>query len=493
MNKHYRKQYDQAIRYLDDQYAFFLVHVLRIGRPELSSSLPTAAVAFKKDKDGKYTDDFEFLFNAEFADTLNTINYSFILAHETMHILLNHLKLQQRFIDFKRTDALQKRIAKRERLSKSEYKFLFEQQRNAKLFNIAADCVINDYLIDAGLAPEGEIAEMLCRGEYWINENAANLTVTEVFDLLKKQGVDENKDKGESDDYIVIAGDGSAGDYQMLDSHDWLLDPNAAEKMADAIDKFNEEMEKQGKTPADISDKNLEEDGKATEYQKQQQQAMRAGSTDANMEAFVQQHGVELAWVQLLNDLDPDMFKEPGIAPPMISSFHRRRRKLNGRAFRDVYLPVYRKEERREKESKEIPSIVLALDVSGSIGPRDANRFVSLAMTIPRNRIKVFACVFQTTYQEIDIDNPKFRQGGGTSFNAVANFINERVRPELKGNHPKAVVVITDGAAEMSRDLWPDEKEAESYLWLISPRDCSEWANVIKNVGTKKMLDEYIR
>ena len=210
------------------------------------------------------------------------------------------------------------------------------------------------------------------------------------------------------------------------------------------------------------------------------------------MDAFARDHSVGMAWVKLLNDLDPDMFKTPGIAPPMIPSFHNRRRKLMAKDFKKVHLPVYRKEERKVDKAKEIPSIVLALDVSGSIGAGDANRFVSLAMTIPRDRVKVFPCVFQENYQKIDLDDPKFHQGGGTNFNAIAHFIEREVKPELKGKTPSAVVVITDGQADMSPNLWPAPEDRDGWLWLISPQDRSRGARVIQNVGTKKMLKEYI-
>ena len=488
------KKYKSGINYLDYFHSYFLTHVLKIGKPQADSSIPTAAVA-PVEYDDQGNVDFEFVFNPEFSETLGAQSMGFILGHETMHIVLNHLRLMTNFLDRPLYEKLRDKQARGERLTKDEIKESLHMKRNMQMFNIAADCVINDYLYEGGLELGAEMQDFpLCRGEDWIGEDAAFLTVTEVYERIKNQqdSKDDGDDaEGEGQGGFTMA-DGSTGSYQEFDSHDWMLSPKDIDKLADALDKLNEQIENQTGLPQDIFDKKIEDEGKQTAAQQQLQQGMKAGDRDANMQDFAQQHGVQLAWVKLLNDLDPDMFKTPGIAPPMIPSFHNRRRKLMAKEFSKVNLPVYRREERKNDKAKEIPSIVLALDVSGSIGPRDADYFVSLAMTIPRERIHVFACVFQTTYQKIDLDDPKFSKGGGTSFDAVAHFINREVKPELKGKEPSAVVVITDGEAQMSPNLWPEEKARDNWLWLISPVDRTRGCRVIQSVGTKKLLKEYI-
>jgi predicted metal-dependent peptidase len=507
-NKELKNRYKGGIEWLDLNYAYFVTHVLKIGKPEPTTSIPTAAVGIKLDKDTLEIDhdDFNFWFNPDFLEKLpDDESMAFILAHETMHIVLNHLRLQEDFVD---QDWLRKNSGKSWRKqSKDELKKGFEQQRKAKLFNIAADCVINDYLTANGMIINGEMADALCRGKEWIGEDASYMTVTEVYDRIQKQSDDKKKQEeeggedgqgqpgqgqpGEGGEPTFTKADGSEGEYNEFDSHDWLLDPDAAEKMADAIDKLNKQLDDETGLPQDLIDKAREEALKNTSAQDQVAAGMKAGTVDSNMESFAQQHGVKLAWAKLLKEVDPEMFKTKGIAPPMIPSFHQRRRKLGANEFRKVNLPVYRKEERRLDKTDEIPSIVLALDVSGSIGPKDADYFVSLAMTIPRERVKVFACTFQTTYQEIDLDNPRFTKGGGTSFDAVTAFIDQRVRPQLKDKYPKAVVVITDGQADI-HGQFPDEKEAKSWWWLISPQDRSYGSRAVENIGVKHMLDEYI-
>ena len=137
------RHYKDSIEYLDDRYCYFVTHVLNIGKPRPDYSVPTACVAVtKEDYDKGKTENFYFAFNPDFADKLNTSEGAFILAHETMHIILNHLKLSRGFDDPIR-------------------------------FNLAADAVINDYLVGAGL----DQVKGTVKGQELVGYNCANATV----------------------------------------------------------------------------------------------------------------------------------------------------------------------------------------------------------------------------------------------------------------------------------------------------------------------------
>jgi hypothetical protein len=522
-NKQLQKRWSSSVDYLDDNFAYFLTHVLHIGRPYWTEAIPTAAVSMSqretpvvKNKIEDY--DFDFLFSPKFASKLPVNAMAFILAHETMHIVLNHLKLVEQFLDRGEAKDLIEKKRNGTRLTKDEIKKLIVAQQNAQRFNIAADCVINDYLVNSGMddsafynfpgspmynpeAPEG--AAMLCRGIDKIGESAAFLTVHDVYERLEEEQKNKkNKKKGDGQGGSgqgTPGGQGEPGEEddmdgrggQAIDSHDWLLDPDYADELADAIDKLNDEIEKAGKMPSDLIDKKDEEDGKDSAASQQLQKSMQAGSEAGNISEFMGATGAKLGWVRLLKELDPDMFKEPAIAPPPVAQWHKRPRKLGG--MPKVILPV-REKGVREKHTHEKPAIVLALDVSGSIGPRDADRFIELAKSIPDERIKLFTCTFDTSYQKVDIQNDtNFRIGGGTHFDSIPNFINDHVKPELKGKYPKAVVVITDGMAPLSKNLWPTEEEAQGWYWLISPQDgASSYYPASKQIGRRDKLETYV-
>ena len=57
-----------------------------IGRPTFVESIQTAAIAFNK-KNGKY---LQFLFNPKFWNYLDDYERCFIIAHECLHVILNH-------------------------------------------------------------------------------------------------------------------------------------------------------------------------------------------------------------------------------------------------------------------------------------------------------------------------------------------------------------------------------------------------------------------
>ena len=57
-----------------------------VGKPVFSDKIPTACVVFNK-KSGEF---LQFLFNPKFWDSLDNYERSYIIAHECLHIILNH-------------------------------------------------------------------------------------------------------------------------------------------------------------------------------------------------------------------------------------------------------------------------------------------------------------------------------------------------------------------------------------------------------------------
>lgn len=485
-SKQLDRHFKAAINYLDYHYAYFLTNVIRIGRPRWTTEIPTAAVGnFTRPGDklpNLDEENFEFVFNPEFASTLDVPGFAFVIAHETMHIILNHLKLAGTFVDKDRYKELSAKMEKGERLTRSELKEALKMQQAAAKFNIAADCVINDYLSQAGMP----VWDSACRGEDIIGEDAAFLTVTDVFERLPEP---PKGDDGEGEDGEGQGGTSGYDRGDKADSHSWMFDPNFADDVADAIDKMNEEIEKSKSLPNDLRDKRVEESGEQTDAQKQLANSMRAGSEEGNMREFQEQSGLQMAWVKLLKEVDPDMFKEPGIGPAPMPAWHKHPRKLG--AFPGINLPVYKTNPHKERRSIEKPAIVMALDYSGSIGPQDADRFATLARSIPTDRIKLFCCTFTTTYKRFDLENPHGGGSGGTDFDPIAQFIDNEVIPELNGQYPKAVIVITDGEASMSRV--PTDEQAQSWYWLISPMDRARGMyRASLDIGRRAMLTEFI-
>jgi predicted metal-dependent peptidase len=153
------QKYHEAINYLDENFTYFLTHVLNAGKPRQSGIVPTACVALPTKS--TRLEDFEFHFNPDFAETLDDEEMGFVLAHETMHVLLNHLELGQHF-------------------------------DNPQIFNLAADAVINDYLVDLGL----EMVEGGVTGEALVGHSCAHSTVAEVYAEIKQEVDKQQQQQG---------------------------------------------------------------------------------------------------------------------------------------------------------------------------------------------------------------------------------------------------------------------------------------------------------
>lgn len=419
-----RQKYDEAIEYLDSNFAFFLTHVLNMGEPTWDPGIPTACVALPKDI--KDISQFKYLFNPVFADKVLQDNeeLAFVMAHETMHVLLNHLKLAQ--------------------------KFKGEEQK----FNIAADCVINDYLVSMGLrAPDG-----LMMGEKVVGYNCANSTVSEVF----KDVPDQPQDGGTCDGNCQGSSNGQGGNgtctcppdkFKSIDDHDWMHNPQAGQQQA--ADDIAKDTEANEGIPQDVKDTKADDDRAST-------LGSPAGDGTGGVKSWAEKKGVSMKWAELLRRVNPDIFNQ---GPKPRPSYRKPRRKLMGvmQQNPDINLPIF--EDKGKRIGGDMPVIVMALDTSGSCA-HYADDFIALAKSVPNNLVKLLPMTFTTQAMELDLENPNYR-GGGTEFGCIENFIQSQIKSQLKGHYPKAVVVVTDGAASFTQAT-VDAKHKDNWTWLIT-------------------------
>lgn len=454
------KCYQQGVDWLNRNHPFFLTNVLNVGKPQWRQDLDTAAIDFED------ADNPLFVFNDEFAQTLQPQEMSFVLAHETMHVVLNHGRL-------------------------------LRSLPNTQIANIAMDAVINDYLAGQGIEP----LPWAIRGEQVIGQTAANLPVREVYDRLVHQQRQQEKanEQSDSDD----TGDGQSGDEDngatsseensvssadieqlaqsvangggLLNEHEWVA------ANADTIEQFAAQWED---VPDDI--KELMQDAQPAHVR-------QAGNgTDSALQEWRETHGVSLAWEQLLKEIDPDILPKPGPKQRRQhprSSFRQRPRKLG--AFPDLLLPVRDPEPKKRglNVDKGKPSIVMALDTSGSISRTTANEFVGLAKSIPEDKVDLQCCTFTTSAKELNLQKPSF-PSGGTDFSCIEKYIQDNFLAKGKP-YPKAVVVVTDGDASF-RTVSPTAEHAKSWTWLLTENRYSH--NLRRQFGSRMhSLSKFVR
>jgi predicted metal-dependent peptidase len=400
------EKYKDAVRWLDDNYAYFLTNVLNIGSPNWTSAIDTACVALEEDTDAK---DFTFLFSPEFAESLSVEEMAFILAHETLHVILDHLTLAKKMDD-------------------------------VMLANLAMDAVINDYLVSCGLT----IVDGGVTGEDLIGFNCSNSSVTEVYYQLEKIRDQINQ--------MMDDGDGPT----QLDDHSWMHSP-------DGIDP--QEVGKRLQS-AGSGDNNIPEDLLDIKNDSFNHHDSYGGAgSGSGLEGFANEHGTTIKWPELLTKVSPDILHKPGYGKRPLTSFRAPRRKLTS-LYPDIILPNYSEPlgEKTNKSPKK-PMIVMALDTSGSISTKNKNRFISLAKSIPSSKVEIMACTFTTSYRSLDIDNPRY-VSGGTCFSSIEKFIRDAVIPKNNNKYPSAVIVITDGLATFN-GIRPDSVQAKNWHWLL--------------------------
>jgi predicted metal-dependent peptidase len=245
----------------------------------------------------------------------------------------------------------------------------------------------------------------------------------------------------------------------------------------EAADKIGKALEDKGDMPQDLKDKKKAEDaGKSQGY------SLMGGQTE---QAYTEDKGVKLKWIKLLKEIEPDIIRKRGMFDSEAETWSRPHRKIAA-YYPDILLPGLRDDEPVRKAK---PMIVLALDTSGSIGPQTANKFVNLAKSIPTERVELKVCTFNTQYNELDLDNPRF-YGGGTNFSAVESFIRKEVMPDNRERYPKAVIVITDGQAEFS-GVAPKKEQYSSWHWLLEDGGYGYGYGPVGKVGKKYQLKDF--
>lgn len=429
---HLPSHWNDCIEYLDQNFAFFLTHVLNMGTPEWDGSIPTAAVMLPM-RGQTFEEDFRFAFNPTFAALLDEDELAFVAAHETLHILLNHLRLLEK--------------------GKQRGKFTDPQK-----FNVAADCVINDYLVSMGLNP-GRVRKFGMFGPDVVKYDCSNSTVSEVY-----VDVPDNPDGGEGEG----EGDGEGGDaldkYMQgmgqgsgTGTHDWLHDPQQGQ--ADAAEKIGESAQQNAGTPQDIEDKKQDDQHKGTP-------GAGPGSEAGKMASFTEQAGVSMKWAELIRKVNPDYFKGRGPRPR--PSYHRPRRKLAGvieqyGSDKMGILPVTREPDSHKGKQ---PCIVMFADGSGSCS-HYIDTFCTLMKSVDPKKIKLLAWTFSTYTVPFDPESSNNKiASGGTMFSPIEDEIQKSVVPEL-GHYPTAVVVLTDLEGAFNNTL-PDKKNQDAWCWLAT-------------------------
>ena len=360
------------------------------------------------------TDGEILYYNPDFLENLSTDEQIFIFAHEVCHIAFNHI--------------------------------LRSEGKNAQIWNIATDAVINQFLKKDGLKIVEGGVDM---------PDAINYDAEQLYDkMMQEQEIQknqsglgngqqsQNKEQQQSQSDLGNGQQDQNKEQQNVghDTHNlWeeAVKKHKKEQEKTEIKKKQEELEKLGEK--DAFKKNRNEKKQQLEELKQAiaKQALAPGnSTNSN--------------IRTVSDI--------GIAKPLIDWRYILRETITynvdwsykNATIEDGVLTAH-------LEKIPMPETEIVLDTSGSINKVLLKNFLRECKNIlKQSRVKV-GCFdtefygFHDIRTEKDIENMEFRGGGGTNFNVAIGAFSRRVENKI---------IFTDGEAFM-----PDV--SINAIWIV--------------------------
>ena len=370
------------------RHPFFGNMATRLRIVEADDWLGTAAV------DGR-----NLYFNTQFFNAMSNKEIEFVIAHEILHCVFDHL--------------------------------LRREDRDAMIFNIAADYIVNNLLVRDRI---GEIPKLVdCfqdfKYEGWSSE--------EVYDdIFEKYDQEQLEQLGELlDEHIDWEGDGNEGDGKSKEGKGGGGENKRPSYSKDELKKIRDEIKESMINAA---------------------QSAGAGNTPAGVQRIIKElTEPKMNWRQLLRQQIQSTIKSD-------FTFTRPSRKgqmsgaiLPGMSFQNTI------------------DICVSIDMSGSIGDKQAKDFLSEVQGIMDEfqdyKIKVW-CFDTQVYNEADftsdngenIEDYEVLGGGGTDFMANWTYMKEQ------DIQPKKFIMFTDGYAW---DSWGDPDYCDTIFVVHSNHD----------------------
>lgn len=418
------KKYDEFLNYVQKRYPKLLFPLISLGAPKVLKGGDAAAAICSIPKNRRKNDENLFTFVIR-EDILNKSSYEelvFIFMHELSHITLGHM------------------VEGEDEFYEDKY-----------LFNLAADCIINDGLLiknvgvpmgsfyHSGFGPNLHPCSFLDHSEYYslcfgaeiLRMNTASMSVREVYELLLQER--ENNPDG------IPYGEptpGSGGDLSPEEKFDLF------KKIRKIINEFskdqgNSSSEENGEQSEDNIFDNLIRDFEEIANANSEIAGLQDNDS---VEHILEERDSIKTWSRLLRELNQQV-RERG-----------RKRGLtwNRRHKAKASLPDNVKLRGTGKKYHQIdakPFVVVYVDTSGSIGDKYVDSVLQRVAALPSETyatIRTFSCGV------LPFDIEKGRTGneiirGGTNFSPIMEDLHSICDNLPLNEWPEAVLIITDG------------------------------------------------
>lgn len=419
-----------------------------MGKPIYSQGVERSAVKF--DNRGE---NVRFYVNPHFWTSLSSYEKSFIIAHECLHIILNHggrtVDSDDEMVASVAMDLVVNHMLERDfgfvrnRLSFAEEIFWVETTFPPEL-NVPTNEIFEFYF--------NLIKEMLGKNEMEINQSLVDdHSQMSAGGMGSGEGDPQEggKEGGDGDEQNEDAeGDGNKPDDNGM-SHpfdcgplpDWLQEEINNELSVSEAKSLNEAI------------KNFQELGDSTAG------GLQAGKMAGSFQYFVPKQNVKTKrkwetvikeWSRKFNKQDFDSMEQWSV----------RNRRLNCLGS-DLMLPS---EIDREVDIEGKIEVLFFQDTSGSCSGY-IDRFFKAAESLPKDRFDVRLFCFDTQTYETNFKTRKLYGFGGTSFSIIEQRIQSEISKGTIKGYPKAVFVITDGYGDHVHPQIP-----KNWYWFLTPQ-----------------------
>ena len=503
-----------------------------LGYPIANEGIPTAQVQLNMDEKR-----IEFVINPNFIADLSDSDIAAVIAHETYHVLLDHLS---------------------EMADGDTYPL-----RNILID--AQECIINDSLPSSvGF----ETMDGTYKGMERHNQDFSNFTTQEGYDFILNKKQEEEDQKASDEDQEKEPSDGAGDSSDSSAGGDQEKDEEKSEGSSkekpdnESSDEPGEDEDGAGGSPDESGDEDADgeaqgsgqggvgdadsdgtpQDGPGTksgapaegchgvvitgEGSGDPQKVLEAlGEAITNAVSGIDQNDLPMdvqdaldelranggdipqpgysqgqpkdgfnkidayadlnvKWRELLEEINPKM-KHSG-RPKHKDSWHAPRRRML-HSYPNVILPTrVRLDDPNAKKGDSIPSFVIALDMSGSIPKHLLGTLAAFARSVPEKLIKAFPITWSDGHKVFDPDNPRdMVHRGGTTISTVMTYV-KKVEKET-GTKPY-VLVITDGAYDIPSG-WNKAEIMERWYWMgIQSQDVQKIMNSTGAWTTKERV-----
>jgi predicted metal-dependent peptidase len=435
------QDYRRGMKWLDEHQPFFTSFVVALGVPTITHTADTAEVRLNRERD-----ELELALNPEWLADKTDAEAGAVLAHEAYHVLLDHFHELTQTTIFPNHTALV----------------------------YAHECIINDSLVNEFFS----VPKEMFFGPELVGEDCSNLSTEEAYRLFEHMADEQQSQSGAGE-----AGEGDEGDAGGMGGSGLpecpfklVIVDDAAQELADRLDQAMIDAAHSGDVkpqdvPQELADR-MAEIGLITDAApRADARGFGAGSQQSAADILMEQNkSLNLNWVEILAQINPKIMESAGDVRRQTKANWAAPRRKMAYAYPNVILPTIKTIDDRDGNTPEKkPTVLLALDFSGSI-PRNMTQVLALlARSIPKDLMDVHAYTFSTITVPFDPEVKGYQRtaSGGTDFSCVERVAKEMQAKDPQKNYPY-VICMTDGEADFN-SLKPNEQQLkEQWFWMAT-------------------------